>query len=50
MYVGHRSKGMDDSKNDHDLCGKAMTLAKGMYWKKRGINLKDWGTSTKRKI
>lgn len=38
---------MDDKDNDHDPFAKAMTLAKGMCWQKRGINLKGWGTSTK---
>lgn len=41
MHVGHKSKCMDDSKNDQDPCGKAMTLVKCMCWQKRGINLKD---------
>lgn len=49
MHVEHRSKDMDDSENDHDPCGKAMTLAKGMRWQRRGINLNDGGASTKRK-
>lgn len=41
MHVGHISKGVDYSENDHDPCGKAMTLAKGVCWQRRGINHKD---------
>lgn len=50
MHEGHRSKVMDENENDHNPCAKAMTLAKGICWQKRGINLKDWSTSTKIKI
>lgn len=41
MHVGHMSKDVDDSENDHDPCGKAMALTTGMCWQMRYINLKD---------
>ena len=40
MQVGHRSKGMDDSENDHELYGKAITSANSMCWQRRDIKLK----------
>lgn len=44
------NKGMGDSEDDQDPHEKDTTLGKGMCWQGKDINLKDRGTSTKRKI
>lgn len=50
MHIEHMSKGLDDGEKAHNPCGKAMTLAKHMCWQRRDINLKNWGSNTKRRI